>query len=607
MALESAQARTFNKALRETEALNKRLIAIYNRSLKNVRSKLSRYKSEITKTQLKKLESDLTRELSALTDQSRELIRISSEDALRQTYYKNGYSYERWSNIGRSDQYALGYSTLNQRAVNAAVTKEVGGLTFQKRTAKEKKRLNKKVQNVIAEAEAAGKGIPETARALKGVDDIYSTAKNRAVMTARTERLRAYSIGDDQARDVAVDAGVELTDTWDASLDGVTRIDHRLLDQTHPNEEDYFLFASGGQTKTPRRSGIAAQDIQCRCYKRSDPYGFSPDTRRARKLDGSWEDIEGRTSYEEWMKNKGLDINGKPLPGEKPAGKTKAKAKIKKAAPKAPETIARNYNSNLSKNIGKEHYDTLHDLIDKSPDTELARVWDKYEDQIKVGNINLRKTAYYNPGKGDISFNLKKEMVAGKYNAKAQTVFHESGHAIDYAIAREKGHVFTGYSNVYKDGLYTKTINKEIADRIDGYGVKIKASLNAHQTDYKWLLDNNYLDSWSYNRWKDQGIVPQKVRYRKFFARRQLQKEISDLPILEKRNFSDILEGSTKGDIQAGFGHGKAYWKRDAGRVGKEAFAEMFDATFSNPIELETFKKYIPKSYKVFQEMIKGL
>ena len=313
MALESAQARTFNKALMETEALNKRLITIYNKSLKNVQGKLSRYKSDITKGNLKKLEADLTRELEALTDQSRQLIRISSEDALRQTYYKNGYSYERWANIGRSDQYALGYQVLNQRAVSAAVTKEVGGLTFQQRTAKEKKRLNKKVQDVIAEAEAAGKGIQETAKALKGVDDIYKTAKNRAVMTARTERLRAYSIGDDEAREVALDAGVELTDTWDASLDAATRLDHRLLDLTHPDEEDYFHFASGGKTKTPRRSGIAAQDIQCRCYKRSDPFGFAPDTRRARKLDGSWETIEGGSSYEKWMEKKGLDINGKPL------------------------------------------------------------------------------------------------------------------------------------------------------------------------------------------------------------------------------------------------------------------------------------------------------
>lgn len=313
MALESAQARAFNEALRKTEALNKRLIIIYNKSLRNIRSKLSRYKSDITKSQLRKLESDLTRELNALTDQSRNLIRLSSEEALREAYYNNSYSYERWVNIGRADQYALGYQTLNQKAVNAAVTQEVGGKTFRKRTTAEKRRLRKKVRNVIATAEAAGQGIPETAKALKGVDDIYITAKNRAVMTARTERLRAYSIGDDRARDVALDAGVEITDTWDASLDMSTREDHRLLDQTHPDAEGYFHFASGGRTKTPRRSGIAKQDIQCRCYKRSDPYGFAPDTRRARKVDGSWETIEGGTSYENWMKNKGLDIGGNKL------------------------------------------------------------------------------------------------------------------------------------------------------------------------------------------------------------------------------------------------------------------------------------------------------
>jgi len=320
MALESAQARAFNEALKKTEVLNRRLLGIYNKSLKNIRGKISRYKSEVTIRNLKRLESDILKEIAALTSQSRELIKLSSEEALRSAYYQNGYSYERWINIGRSDQYALGYQTLNKSAVSAAVTQEVGGKTFQKRSTAEKRRLRKQVRDVIATAEAAGKGIPETAKALKGIDSIYETAKNRAVMTARTERLRAYSIGDDKARDVAVDAGVEITDTWDASLDAVTRLDHRLLDQTHPDEEGYFHFATGGKTKTPRRSEIARQDIQCRCYKRSDPYGFTPDTRRARKLDGSWEDVEGGKSYEDWMKAKGLDITGEPLSGKRGVG-----------------------------------------------------------------------------------------------------------------------------------------------------------------------------------------------------------------------------------------------------------------------------------------------
>jgi len=33
----------------------------------------------------------------------------------------------------------------------------------------------------------------------------------------------------------------------------------------------------------------------------------------------------------------------------------------------------------------------------------------------------------------------------------------------------------------------------------------------------------------------------------------------------------------------------------------------MVDATFASPAEIETFKKYIPESYKLFLQMIKEL
>ena len=38
-----------------------------------------------------------------------------------------------------------------------------------------------------------------------------------------------------------------------------------------------------------------------------------------------------------------------------------------------------------------------------------------------------------------------------------------------------------------------------------------------------------------------------------------------------------------------------------------EAFAEMIDSTFTNPESLEMIKKYLPKSYDIFKEMLKNL
>jgi hypothetical protein len=75
---------------------------------------------------------------------------------------------------------------------------------------------------------------------------------------------------------------------------------------------------------------------------------------------------------------------------------------------------------------------------------------------------------------------------------------------------------------------------------------------------------------------------------------------------------SDILEGATGAKVQCGYGHGAKYWKdRTVGGIADglatEAFAEMTDSTFTNPESLEMIKKYLPKSYSVYEEMLEVL
>lgn len=38
-----------------------------------------------------------------------------------------------------------------------------------------------------------------------------------------------------------------------------------------------------------------------------------------------------------------------------------------------------------------------------------------------------------------------------------------------------------------------------------------------------------------------------------------------------------------------------------------EAFAEMLSGEMSNPQSLEVIKKYLPKSYEVFEEILKAM
>lgn len=97
--------------------------------------------------------------------------------------------------------------------------------------------------------------------------------------------------------------------------------------------------------------------------------------------------------------------------------------------------------------------------------------------------------------------------------------------------------------------------------------------------------------------------------YRKAYAYKALENEIRAYNSYARADLSDILEGATGAKVQCGYGHGAKYWKdRTIGGISDglatEAFAEMTDSTFANPESLELIKKYLPKSYKVYEEML---
>ena len=141
------------------------------------------------------------------------------------------------------------------------------------------------------------------------------------------------------------------------------------------------------------------------------------------------------------------------------------------------------------------------------------------------------------------------------------------------------------------------------------YDAELKAAFKQHKDDFEWLHDNGFISDWAYKFWKNNGVMPDSVKYSKSIAYTKLQSEIRQIEPKARADLSDIIEGATKGKIKCGFGHGNSYWKDEA-KLPTEAFAEMLDSEMANPQSLETIKKYLPESYKVFCEMLsvmKGL
>lgn len=97
--------------------------------------------------------------------------------------------------------------------------------------------------------------------------NISNTAKaplSRAKTIVRTEGHRIQQQSADDARRGAISRGCDVVKQWDATLDGNTRPNHRMLDGQIREEDEPFEVA-GMKAMFPGEFGDPAEDCNCRC------------------------------------------------------------------------------------------------------------------------------------------------------------------------------------------------------------------------------------------------------------------------------------------------------------------------------------------------------
>ncbi len=449
--------------------------------------------------------------------------------------------------------------------------------------------LKKKITAQVSRGISTGMTFKQVAKQLENYTRI---GYNNAVRIARTEGHRIQTTAAMDAMTVAKEKGCDVLKQWDATLDTRTRESHQAVDGEIRELDKPF---SNGLMYAGDPSGRPEEVINCRCaVLQRARWALDEDELQTLKDRAAYYGLDKTTQFDDFKK--------KYLKAVEP---TESKTKW------TPD-----HNCDLAKEFGSGYYDELHQRVIDCTDQDAAEVWKKYESQVKVGDANYR--GHEHCSGHTIYVNGANDIVGNSYQRPYQTTFHESGHAID-SLARSKisgGHWFSRhYSSAYKDGLFPQTIKDEVNDMVNAKDKELKGLWKNHAGDVEWFHSNGFIGDWYYDMYKRGTYTAQHIlpKYKKSYAYSAIEKEIKAAGTKYAiGDLSDILEGATNARLQCGFGHGAKYWKDRtydglSDGLATEAFAEMIDSTFTNPESLETIKKYLPKSYNVFKEMLKTL
>lgn len=170
-----------------------------------------------------------------------------------------------------------GMRGVTPQIIKNAVENPVAGLTLKDTLEKNRREIIYSVKQTIGVALTQGDRYTTMA---KRISECLDADYKKSIRIARTEAHRVTEAGHHDAAKSANDAlyqsGVEMVKTWKTMKDGRVRpshakgkaqkYNHKKMDGVTIPIDDEFILPSGAKTMAPGQSGIAGEDINCRCY-----------------------------------------------------------------------------------------------------------------------------------------------------------------------------------------------------------------------------------------------------------------------------------------------------------------------------------------------------
>lgn len=455
---------------------------------------------------------------------------------------------------------------------------------------KDKRWNTKQLNSKLLAGILNGDSIPKIAQSFI---DVIGNNESAAMRNARTMITQAECGGRQDSYENLAEQGVVQKKVWIATPDDRTRESHLEIDGEEVDIDDSF---SNGCAYPADPAGDGSETYNCRCSIRTHIIGIRMPDGTIVEIGAERDTTMHERQMQEEKERRGIE-NGQEKEPEKSAdGK-----------------IIRDYNCDFAKYYGKDFYEAICDLMDNCDNEDLKRIWQQYQGKIKANDPTFKGRAH--ASLGSIYVNKDKDAKGSSWQKPYEVTYHESGHAIDYLtkeLADTSG-LRLMYSSAYENGAFPALIRSEVADLVKAKDAELKAAFKEHKNDYEWMRDNGYMSRYGYDYYKENGrFLYGEPTYSKSYAYKAIENEVKSIAggMMAYGDLSDMLEGATGGKISCGVGHGKSYWSKVMGvdrALATEAFAEMTSATAENAESLAVIKKYLPKSYKMYNDMLKDI
>lgn len=485
-----------------------------------------------------------------------------AKDIYADQYYKTAFEIQKGAGVGWE------FKRINKDLINAVLSKPwaADGKNFSERIWDNRTKLVNELHNTLTSALARGQSPQKT---IKELSTKLSNSKFNAGRVVMTESAFLRSAAHERS---LKNLGVKQYEIL-ATLDSKTSAICREMDGKVFNMSDY-------------KTGVTAPPFHPFCRSTTSPH-FDDDE----EFFGG-EDISDDMTFKEWEK--------KYLKDEPSKDKPQINPNVNKYSREALDFITDEVKeSPYYKNLGDDNVKNMRALLKKNATDDQVKIWLHAEKFIGVKDTKAKGIAHFSPQDEGIVFNLQEDMAGSYFRAPYQVSFHEFGHNIDHLV---QSGIYQYYSSSYKGGIFQKTIIQEVRERQNILRKELKKICDSMTAEEWWDYQEKHTDNWVWRHEQNKNVCDAKT-VDKFLAK-QINDKVKENPRMWSI-ISDLVGGATKGRVETKAGHIKAYWK-DERAVAHEAFAEFWQL-IAEPEQLDNVKEWFPKSYEIFNEMLKNL